>query len=225
MLIINQIKNLTQKYDTMYCKVPLETCIFAPHLKHKTPYTMKNTVLTIAALITLSAESYAANLDAKYLYKERGEEEKIINVNLPEVVIQDSKTGSRIEKARIVNGELLIVHYLPAIEITAKNPVNEQSALKAIREVQLPEVVIEGSVTDLNYRSAQVKGNEIVPVVQLAEVTVTAKADKGNNEVVMTESENNNFKPAFNMPAVSVEFTLLAGIISLLLSIIFPSVG
>lgn len=209
----------------MYCKVPLKTCIFAPQLKHKTPNTMKNTVLTIAALITLSAASNAANLDAKYLYKERGEEEKKISVYLPEVVIQDAKTGSRLQKAIINNGELVIVHYLPAVEITTQKPAFENSALKEIREVQLPEVVIEGSVAELNYRSVQIQGNDIVPVVQLAEVTVMAKADRSNTDVAMTESENNNFKPAFNMPAVSVEFTLLAGIISLLLSIIFPTVG
>lgn len=209
----------------MYCKVPLKARIFALQLKHKTPNTMKNTVLAITALFTLSAASNAANLDAKYLYKERGEEEKVICVNLPEVIIQDVKTGSRLQKAIINNGELVIVHYLPTVEISAEKPVNEQSAMKEIREVQLPEVVIEGSATELNYQSAQVNGNEIVPVVQLAEVTITAKADRGNTDVAIAESENNNFKPVINMPAVSVEFSLLASIISLLLSIIIPAVG
>lgn len=209
----------------MYCKVPIETRIFAPQMKHKTHNTMKNTVLIIAALITLSAAAYAANLDAKNIYKERDEDEKVICVNLPVVVIHGAKSASHLQKAVLYNGDLVIVHYLPAVEITAEKPAFEKSALKEIKEVQLPEVVIEGSVTELNYRSAQVQGNEIVPLVQLAEVTVTVKADRGNTDVVMAESENNNFKPVFNMPAVSVEFTLLAGIISLLLSIIFPIAG
>jgi hypothetical protein len=41
-----------------------------------------------------------------------------------------------------------------------------------------------------------------VPEVQLAEVTVTAKAERGNKEIAMSESENNHFKTAFNIPAV-----------------------
>lgn len=209
----------------MYCKVLLKTRIFALQLKHKTPNTMKNTVLTIAALFTLSAASCAANLDAQYIFKERGEEEKLIRVNLPEVVIQDAKTGSRLQKAIFNNGELVIVHYLPTVEITAEKPVNEQSAKKEIKEVQLPEVVIEGSAAELNYQSAKVNGNEIVPVVQLSEVTITVKENRGNTDVAMAESENNIFKPTFNMPSISVGFSLLAGIIFLLLSPIIPAGG
>jgi hypothetical protein len=64
-----------------------------------------------------------------------------------------------------------------------------------------------------------------VPEVQLAEVTVTAKAEQVNNEIAMTESENNHFKTAFNIPAVSVGFTWLAGIISLFLYFIFLTGG
>jgi hypothetical protein len=90
--------------------------------------------------------------------------------------------------------------------------------------VQLPEVVLEGSAAELIYRSAYVKDNdEIVPVVPLADVTVTAKAERGNKEIAMTESENNHFKTAFNIPAVPVGFTWLAGIISLFLYINFPT--
>jgi hypothetical protein len=40
-------------------------------------------------LITHSAVAYAANLDAGYIYKERCNEEKIISVNLPEVVTKN----------------------------------------------------------------------------------------------------------------------------------------
>lgn len=209
----------------MYCKVPLKTHIFAPQLKHQTPNTMKNIVLAIAILITLSAAAYAANLDARYMYKERSEEEKIISVHLPELIIQDTKAGCRLQKAIINNGELIIVYHLPAVEITAEKPAKEKSAMKEFREVQLPEVIIEGSVAELNYHSAQVRGNEIIPVVQLAEVTVTAKTGRSNNNVVIAESENNHFKPEFNIPFVSAEFSALSAIIALLLNILFPAVG
>lgn len=209
----------------MYCKVPLKTRIFAPQLNNKTLNTMKNIVITIASLLTLSASIFAANLDAKYVYKDKGEDEKTININLPEVLIQDVKTGSRMQKAVLINGELVIVHYLPAIEITAEKPVGEKSAMKEIKEVQLPEVVIEGSLAELNYQPAQVQGNQVVASVQLAEVTVTANTVITNNSMASIESDKDGNNKVFNIPAVSVEFALLINIISFLIAFSMVAVG
>lgn len=207
----------------MYCIVQLKTHIFAPQLNNKTLTEMKNMLITTAALITLSATIYAANLDARFINKDNGENERVISIHLPEVIIQDVKTGCRIQKAVLINGELVIVHYLPAVEITADKPAATELAIN-IKEVQLPEVHIEG-FSEIHYQTAFTDGNQVVPVVQLSEVVITAHAEKATGSITLDEPANGANNVTLNLPAISVEFVLLTGIISFLLSIIPPVAG
>jgi hypothetical protein len=98
------------------------------------------------------------------------------------------------------------------------------SANIELKQVQLTEVVIIGSPV-INFQTAYINENGVIPTVQLPEVIVSANTCYANNSMASDEQADAKNKGVFSMPSVSVESSLLESVISLLIALFIPAAG